>query len=172
MQQVDNGLWLSVSELARQRNRDKGSMSRRVARLEEQGLLTTRLDGKTKLVNAAEFDKAVGQAGDAIKEQAAKPAEDSGGLSAEQTKRTAYLAELARLDLEERQGKLVPVADLTAAMVRCAEKLARLADGIVGMSDDPAVRTQLRDKVREFRQLLADEMKLTAKEAEDEQAGA
>lgn len=161
---MDNGVWLSISDLARERGADKSSVSRRVSRLESRGLLTTRVDGKTKLVNAAEYDRVLGQVGDAIKEQAARSGSDDAapGLASEQTRRTAYMAELARLDLEERLGKLLPLADVEAAMVRCAAALVRVIDQLPGRSDDPQIKPLLKAMARELRETLEREMRLTA----------
>jgi hypothetical protein len=61
--------WLTVSALARARGVDKAAISRRVARLEAAGALTTRCgEHGTKLVNVAEFSHAVEMATDAIRE--------------------------------------------------------------------------------------------------------
>lgn len=118
-----SGLWVTISELARLRSRDKGVISRRVARLEARGLLTARRgDGGTKLVLLAEFDRATAQATDAVRElngaPAAEPAVAATGapgdlvLSREQARRASYAADLAQLDLDERLRRLVPVDDV------------------------------------------------------------
>ena len=61
--------WATVSELARIRGVDKSAVSRRVARLEEQGLLATRQGaGRAKLVRVEEYDRVVAETGDAVLE--------------------------------------------------------------------------------------------------------
>ncbi len=65
-------------------------------------------------------------------QQAAPPVEPIGeddaepngrGLAFEQARRVGYQAELARLDLEERTRKLLPVAEVRDATTACAERL-------------------------------------------------
>jgi predicted transcriptional regulator len=66
---ADEAGWMSISDLARAIGRDKGGVSRRVSRLEAQGLLKPRV-GKAgqKLVNRAEFDRVAGETVDAVRE--------------------------------------------------------------------------------------------------------
>jgi DNA-binding MarR family transcriptional regulator len=120
----DVGLWVNISELAKLRHRDKGVISRRVARLEAQGLLKTKAgDRGTKLVNVAEFDRATEEATDAVRElngsgavggdvEASAAAPGNPVLAKEQARRASYAADNARLDLEERLGRLVPAEDV------------------------------------------------------------
>src|ERR1700722_10888283 len=59
--------WLSVSALARELGRDKAGVSRRVSRMEAQGLLKSRVgESGQKLVNRAEFDRVASETTDAI----------------------------------------------------------------------------------------------------------
>jgi hypothetical protein len=61
--------WLTVSALARMRGVDKAAISRRVARLEAAGELSTRVGLRgTKLINVDEFNRAVERTVDAIRE--------------------------------------------------------------------------------------------------------
>lgn len=78
------GLWLSISEIARLKGKTRQAIAKRVAALAEDGLLETRPgENGTKLVNLAQFDRAVGEVGDAIKEGAAETrAEMEGRASA------------------------------------------------------------------------------------------
>jgi predicted transcriptional regulator len=63
---ADDG-WMSISDLARAIGRDKGGVSRRVARLEAQGLLKARTgELGQKLVRRAEFDRVAGETVDAV----------------------------------------------------------------------------------------------------------
>lgn len=138
------GLWLTITELAEAKGLGKAAISERVARFEEQGLLTTRPGKrKSKLVNLAEFDRVAGQVTDLARARGAETRRgaDEGGesnsaaYSREQARNMAYRAELSRLELEERLGELVKVADLrpvieaaAAAAVAVIEKLPKWAD--------------------------------------------
>lgn len=179
------GLWLSISDLAARNGVTKQTMAAKVTRFESQGLLSTRTEGKgrPKLVNVAAFDVANGQAGDAIKALAAQgradappaaasPAVDDGNpvLAKEQARRTQYQADLAEIELRKARGDLVPAADVTAAMVRCAEMLVRQIDQMPARADDLAsavakdgttgARAWLKSMARELRAALAQEMRM------------
>ena len=178
-----DGLWVSVSDLAARKGVTKQTIAEKVARLEAQGLLSTRPGkGRAKLVNLAEFDRAIGETGDAIREMAAASARPSAPvtqpapegadpiLAKEQARRVAYQADLAKLDLDERLGKLLPVEHVTAAMLRCAEALTRALEQMPTRADDLAAavakervtgaRAFLRAMGRDMRALLAREMRL------------
>src|SRR3954469_7587607 len=90
-------VWMSVTELAKQRGIRKNSLSECVSRLEAQGLISTkRGHGKIKLINVAEFERAVSQGADLGREQgnrtrrqdAGEPA--SASYTREQTRKMAY----------------------------------------------------------------------------------
>lgn len=178
-----DGLWVSVSDLAARKGVTKQTIAEKVARLEAQGLISTRPGkGRAKLVNLAEFDRAIGETGDAIREMAAASARSPAAptpvvpdgadpiLAKEQARRVAYQADLAKLDLDERLGKLLPVEHVTAAMLRCAEALTRALEQMPTRADDLAAavakervtgaRAFLRAMGRDMRALLAREMRL------------
>ena len=147
-QSDDHGLWMALSEVAEAKGISRAAVSQRVSRLEEQGLISTRPGpGKTKLVNIAQFDRVVGQVGDLAREQAAATrrgddVEDGeGGGSAgsaytrEQAKRMAYQAEISRLDLEERLGNLVQVAELRPVIEAAGHAVAKAIDGLTQEAD-------------------------------------
>jgi MarR family protein len=148
--------WLTVSALARLRRVDKAAISRRVARLEAAGALTTRpgLRG-TKLINVAEFNGAVEMTTDAIREAngraaivlprteangrrraAASPVAEADMIAApsdpilarEQARKTMLAADIAQLQLDELRGLLVRVADISAGAALQGETLARRID--------------------------------------------
>lgn len=180
-------LWVTVSDLARQRGIDKSAVSRRVARFEADGLIEARSGPRgSKLINVAAFDRLVGETGDAFRSQApavpgrlssSLPVSDANNpiLAQEQAKRVAYQAELARLDLEERLGKLLPVADVVEAMTRCAEAMVRAIDQLPGRADDVAAavakdgaagaRAYMRTMARDLRDVLARELRLLEAES-------
>jgi DNA-binding MarR family transcriptional regulator len=177
----EQGYWLSVSELARLRGVDKAAISRRAKRYEEQGLLKPKAGrGGVKLICVAEFDRAAGMATDAVRElngagggAAPAPVAATAGdpvLPREQARRAAYDADLKKLDLDERLGKLLPVEDVEHAMVECAEAMVRIIDQVPGRAEEVAAavasdgtagaRTFLRDFARDLRTRLAQEMRL------------
>ena len=146
--------WLTVSALARLRGVDKAAISRRVARLEAAGDLTTRAGAHgTKLINRAAFDRAVEMTTDAIQEgnglrakaardgeRGASPLGASAGpaLSRAQTARTIAQAHIANLDLNERVGKLLPLDRVQEAARSCAERLRRAVDQMPGRAEEVA----------------------------------
>jgi hypothetical protein len=148
--------WLTVSALARLRRVDKAAISRRVARLEAAGALTTRPGlRRTKLINVAEFNGAVEMTTDAIREAngraaivlprteangrrraAASPVAEADMIAApsdpilarEQARKTMLAADIAQLQLDELRGLLVRVADISAGAALQGETLARRID--------------------------------------------
>ena len=171
------GLWLSISALAKLRGVSKQAISKRAERLHAQGLLSRR-DGprSTVLINVAEFDRAVGDTTDLARAtthaDAPAPKKEGAALvySDEQARRVAYLADIAKLDLDERLGKLAPIDAIEAAMVRCAEAMVRIIDQLPARADDlaiavaaegaPGARAALKGFARDLRETLARELKL------------
>ena len=186
------GLWLNVSELARARGIDKAAVSRRVARLVEIGALETRPGARgTKLINVAAFDRAIGEVGDLAHAQgpdlddaplltpAQPPAETaSATYTREQAREKSYAADLKKLDLDERLGKLVTVESVQAGAVRLAETLVRQIDQITGRADDIAAavakdglqgaRAALKTVARDIRESMARELERLADTAQAE----
>jgi DNA-binding MarR family transcriptional regulator len=145
----------TISQLGRLRGVDKAAISRRVARLEAQGLLKSQRGARgTKIVNIAEFDRAAGEATDAIRElngrgagatqsglargdgTAIEPADPI--LSREQARRASYDADMKKLDLEERLGQLVSVDRVQRAFADCAQIVAQAAGQMVGRAEENA----------------------------------
>lgn len=178
--------WVSVSELARLKGLSKAAVSERVARFIRGGQLSTKPGkGKVKLVNLAAFDRVAGEttdlakaAGHATRRQTAAgapaPSLPPGSdplapiYTAEQARHMAYKAESARLDLEERQGKIVAIAAVEQAVTAAAAALARAIDQLPTLADDIAAavaqsgasgaRALLKAKARETRELMAREL--------------
>ena len=178
---MNDGIWISVSDVAEKRGVSKQAISKRLKALE--GRVSTRKEGNRLLVNIAEYDKVTGAETDPAQElrnrEIHRPPNDgtsgqspsgkaSLAFSIQRAKRESYDAEMARLRLEELQGKLVPVAAVEDAMVRCATVLLRVIEQLPGESDDPAVRIILKNKVHELRAALEREMRLLAEQAEAE----
>lgn len=183
---VEAGLWLSVSEIARQKDKSRQAIAKRVDSLVEAGLLETRPGPSgTKLVNLAQFDRAVGDTGDAFKEAAAETRAAEAGAGADpttarkrdhQARSEQYTADLKFLDLEERLGRLVPVAEVKDAGMKAAEAIVRIVDRLptyaealagAAVKDGTAgARGQLKEIARELRTAIADAMDVIAAEAE------
>ncbi len=175
----DTGLWLSISDLAVRKGVTKQTVAERVGKLEAQGLIQTHPGkGRAKMVNLAAYDKAVGDTGDAIRQAAAAPRKQGGDengdpvLAKEQARRVAFQADIAELDLNERLGKLLPVEQVEASMVLCAETISRALDQMTARADELAAavakegtngaRSFLKIVARDVRSLLAREMRLLA----------
>ena len=182
--------WLTVSELARVRRVDKAAISRRVARLEAAGAVTTRPGPRgSKLINAAEFTRAVEDLTDTVREangrRAASARDEEGGspndpvLAREQARRTKIQADTAQLQLDERRGLLARVADISAGATLHGETLARRIDqllpewaddlaAVVAKDGTAGLRAALKTKARELRGALADAFAAVAEAAVNE----
>lgn len=181
---LDGGLWLSISEIARIKEKSRQAVAKRVDALVEAGKLQTKPgEGGTKLVNLAQFDRAVGETGDAVKEGAAETraeiegdAEKNPALRDHQSRAAKYAADLKYLDLEERLGRLVPVAEVEDAAQKCAEATVRVVDRLptyadeiaaaVGKDGPAGARAKLKRIAREIRQAIADAHGELARKAE------
>lgn len=164
---VNDGIWLSVSDVAIQRGVSKQAISKRLISLA--GRISTRREGNKLLINLAEFDRVTDADTDPSQALRNHAAGKSGAEFSEQrARREGYDAEMARLKLEELQGKLVPVSEVEDAMVRCATVLLRVIEQLPGESDDPAIRNILKNKVHELRAALEREMRMMAERAESE----
>lgn len=181
---LDAGLWLSISEIAADRGKSRQAIAKRVASLVEAGKLETRPGPNgTKLVNLAQFDIAVGEVGDAIKEGAAETraeAEADGdknpALRDHQSRNARYTADLKFLELEEKLKRLVPVAEVEDAAIKCAEATVRIIDRLpsfadalaaaVGSAGPAGARGKLKEIARELRQGIAEAYGELARKAE------
>ena len=181
----------SVSALAVLMGVDKAAVSRRVSKLEAQGLLATQCDGpgKAKLIDVAAYLAATAQTVDAVRAlngaqarpqaTAPAPAPAEGTLAQSQALRAAIRAEREQLDLDKAKGLLVPVEQVRDAMAHAAGELVRGLETLpgraaelaatVGREGEPGARAALKDFVRELRERLAADMTLAAAErAEDD----
>lgn len=181
---LDAGLWLSISDIARQKGKSRQAIAKRVDSLVEAGKLETKPgDAGTKLVNLAQFDRAVGDVGDAVKEGAAETRAESEGdaeknpaLRDHQSRAAQYTADLKYLDLEERLGRLVPVAEVEEAAQKCAEATVRIVDRLptfadaiaaaVGKDGPAGARSKLKEIARELRTAIAEAHGELARKAE------
>ncbi len=150
-QSASSGL-LSVSQLARQRQRDKALISRQVAALVAAGRLKTHSGRRgAKLVDPAEFDEALGETVDVVKLQAATTARqfraaDAAAtpspaqrgeltLSKAQIAKIAYEAQLRKIELAEKRGSIVP-------LIAVVDALREAGDAIVSLIDRLPLRAQ------------------------------
>lgn len=168
--------WVSISELARLKGLSKAAVSERVKGLVDKGQLATKPGkGKVVLVNLAAFDRVIGETTDLAKatgvETKRQTAQAQPGdpltpiYTAEQARHMAYKAESARLDLEERQGKILPIAEIASAVQTVGEALARAIDNLPSLADDLAAavakdgttgaRTLLKARARDIREAMA-----------------
>ncbi|RWN11773.1 hypothetical protein [Mesorhizobium sp.] len=183
-------VWKSLSEIAAMRGVTKVAIKKRVDKFEAEGLLTTRRNGRERQVDLAAFDKAIGVAGDAYREQAAETArkdreEPSGPPSAlrdAQTEKAQWEARRSALDVSERLGKLVPVTEVETAMVRAGEAIVRAIEQLPSFAGEimtaaregePALRRKLRDIKDQIRRRAADALTLQRNDgqAEEENGG-
>lgn len=141
------GLWVSVSALAGLKGVAKQTISEKVARLVGDGKLQTKPGkGKAKLINVAAYDRALGETTDLARAQGAQTKQAAADpatprdptFTKHQADRAGYEAELKRLDLEERLGRLRTVADIEDATVACGETVVRLIEQLVLSADEMA----------------------------------
>lgn len=137
------GVWMSVSDLAKHKGITRQSAAERVSRLEDEGRITTRRQGRSKLVELASYDRAIGETGDVAKEAAAETKKESATASPElrdaQTRKAIYDAQFRALDLAERQKQLLPIDGdhgIELAATQCGLALAREIDGILRHADE------------------------------------
>jgi len=181
------GLWLPISALAVEKRVSKQAISKRVARLKAQGLLQTRAGARGSIeINVAEFDRITGETTDLARStsHAAPPAApapvddpDAPIYTKEQARKAAYTADLAKLELDERLGRVIQMADVESAMIRAASAIVRQMDQLPSRTDDIAsavaaegasgVRRILKTIARELRETVARELTLAAAEGHE-----
>lgn len=188
------GLWVTIAELARLKGISRQSASERIDRLERSGNLSTRRQGRSRLVELASYDHAVGQAGDAAREigaemrrgsvPAGSPAAPTGALRDAQTDRAQYEAKLKALDFAERTRQLVPVKGehgIEAALIRVSETIIRDVGAPLqwisklheaARQGEPQLRRVLREMVNSMRADIAKHLlEIAAEATKAEEAG-
>lgn len=163
-----DGLWLTISELAARKGVAKPTISVKVSRLEALGQIQTRPGkGKTKLVNLAQYDAAVGETTDLARERGAQtkreqeprqPETPSGNAgdpiyTREQARRMAYQADREKIALGESLEKLVPVDRVAEVTRRLFEPVLRRLDRLESRAGDAAAAVG-RDGTNGARQFL------------------
>lgn len=181
--ELDSGLWLSVAELARTKNVSRQSVHERVRRLVETGELTTRGEGRSLRVNLAQYDLAIGSTGDSAREAGAATramidvdAPTSSAFRDAQTREKQYAADLKYLELQQRLGELVPLAEVREGGRKIAESILKIvtrlpthAEALAAASTKagiPQVRSELNSIVHNMRVEIADALGVIALNAE------
>jgi DNA-binding transcriptional ArsR family regulator len=178
------GHWVSVAKLAEMKGISRQSVSEKIDRLEREGRLQTRREGRSRMVEVATYDRIVGQVGDASREIGAESKRggdgqlnESGALRDAQAARAQYEAKLKALDYAERTGQLVPVKGdhgIETALVKVGEKILRdlgapmtWVDEIMSAArlGEPELRRVLRKNITEMRRKIADNIMQIAGEA-------
>lgn len=178
------GVWVTCAELAKRKGISRQAATKRVAQLENDGKIETRRDGRSRLVDLAAYDKAVGEVGDAVKEHAAETSRERSAASPKmreaQIERAQYEARLKALDLAERQGQLLPIAGvhgIEAAAATIGEVLARDLDGLARHAEDiltagtkegvVGARRALKEIAAKIRAKVTDSLARIAAQGED-----
>lgn len=152
------GVWVTCAELASRKGVSRQAASKRVSQLERDGKIQTRREGKNRLVDLVAYDRAVGEVGDAIKEQSAAAAREKAtpALRDAQTDRARYEARIKALDLAERMGGVLPIGGkhgVEEAVKEIGMALARDADGLMRYADEIATAVS-KDGVNGARRVL------------------
>lgn len=184
---IDGGLWITVAELAQRKGLTRQTVAERVNRLEEEGRISTRREGRSRLVELAAYDRAVGAVGDAAKEIGAQTkrdetASENSGLRDAQTERAKYEARLKALDFAERSGLVIPVKGengIEGALIKICDQVLRDLGTPMQWVDDlmeasrkgePHLRRVIRTKIAEQRKLVAEHLMALAGEAAQAEA--
>lgn len=137
------GVWLSISDLAREKGVDKAAISRRVAELEGEGLISTRPGpGKSKLVNLAQYDLVVGETTDLARERTAETVQANREFGGDMRRREAdvkkaqYEAALKSIELGKAVGSLVEIKRVAEVIAEVGEELKKPLEQIPLRTDD------------------------------------
>jgi|GEM_PF-2249088 len=177
-------LWVSITQLAALKDVSKAAISKRVIKLENDGLIRTKREDGEKRVNLVEFDRAIGANTDPAQElrnpggiaqpTITPPAGSSSEqndpakpqYSASRALRESYDAENSRLDLEERLGRLVDKEEAEQRMFRVFRRArdrflsmpAVVAPRIFNAPDERTARQIMDEEVRKLLAALADDL--------------
>lgn len=172
-QTVNDGLWLSLTDLAQARGVSKPAISQNLRKWKERGVaIPTRMEGRTLLINVAAYDAARGEVGSAAYAQEPEkdePAPKTGTdpvFAREQAREKAYSADMKKLALAREMRTMVPVDTADDELARVAEPIIKAIDRLPAMSDDIAaaisqngvqgVRAALKAVAADLRNQVAD----------------
>ena len=168
--------WLPLAEVARIKGVTRQTVSERVARLEGQGLLTTRSGpGGTKLVNIGEYEFRVRETADLAKEQAAATAQanfDDPGYRNAQTQKIKIETAVKAYELRKLRGELVDITRVNDVVAQVGEEIRRPLDQFPLRADEihaagasggaVAVRSKLKEIVFEVRGAITEALRKLA----------
>jgi hypothetical protein len=141
---MTQGYWLTISALAAQKGVSKQAISKNLKRWADLGTpVSTRREGRTLMVNVAEYDACKGEIGDLgreLGEQTKKAAEVETDpvYTREQARAKAYEADLKLIERDRQLGKLIEVDALRSATTACGEGLVRVIEQIVTRAEEVA----------------------------------
>jgi hypothetical protein len=178
------GLWLSLKELASRRGVAKSSLHERLGKLAQSHSISTRKEKGVLYINVAEFDRAAGEATDlraSTRHTPQRPDEpsDSAIYTREQARKASYMADLAKLDLDERRGLLIEAADVEAAATHAAELVLHELNALVPLAEAHAdivaregvigLRRAYKEFVNGQRTAIADALREIGQNAADDE---
>lgn len=168
------GLWLPIAELAELKGKTRQTVWEKVSRLEADGLLTTkRGQGGSRLVNVAEYDRAVNETTDFAREQAAETVRlnreaDWGDtrLRDANRRKVEYEAALKSIELKKAVGALVEITQMNEVIAEVGEEIKKPLEQVLLRADEitaaassggaVAVRTKLREIIFAVRTEIAE----------------
>ena len=154
------GLWLSISDVARVTGIHKSNVSRKVDELERDGQIEVRYGpNKTKLVNIGEYEFRVRETTDLAKEQAAVTAqansEDPRYRDA-QTRKIQIETAIKDYELQKLRGELVDVTRVNEVIAQVGEEIRKPIDQLPLRAEEVHAaaagggETAVRSKLREI----------------------
>ncbi|MEO3997193.1 helix-turn-helix domain-containing protein [Mesorhizobium sp. CAU 1732] len=184
----DGGVWVTCADLARSRKVSAAAITKRLNQIERAGTIVTKRDGRSRLVDLAAFDRAIGEVGDAVKEQAAATASEQRNASPimrdAQAQKAQYDARIRALDLAERQRQLLPIkgdhgveaaaTEIGAVLARDLDTMARYADAMasaVGKDGVAGARRLFKEISVTMRRQVAVSLSQLATQGTDAESG-
>ncbi|MDF2621415.1 MAG: putative phage terminase large subunit [Xanthobacteraceae bacterium] len=180
-QSVNDGLWLSLTDLAQARGVSKPAISQNLRKWKDRGVtIPTRMEGRTLLINVAAYDAARGEVGNPAYGQ--EPERDEPGtkpgtdpvFSREQAREKAYSADMKKLQLARELRTTVAIDRLEDEITRVLEPIVKAIDRLPGMAEDVAaaisqngvqgVRVALKTAATDLRNQVADGLAALASE--------
>ncbi|WP_454683984.1 hypothetical protein [Ancylobacter moscoviensis] len=172
-QSVNDGLWLSLTDLAQARGVSKPAISQNLRKWKERGVdIPTRMEGRTLLINVAAYDAARGEVGNPAygqeperDEPPVKPGTDP-VFAREQAREKAYSADMKKLQLARELRTTVAIDRLEDDLARVMEPVVKAIDRLPGIAEDVAaaisqngvqgVRAALKTAAADLRNQIAD----------------
>lgn len=145
-QSVNDGLWLSLTELAQLRGVSKPAISQNLKNWKARGVdVATRMEGRTLLINVAEYDTARGEVGHSAFTQEPEREETKGSpppsdpvFAREQAREKGYAADLKKLQLGRELSTTVATDRAEDELARVFEPIIKAIDRLPSRADDLA----------------------------------